>query len=656
MIRRPSAMTRARASRLTLTLALVLVLGGLSIGAASAAAAVPSPTLIRDVRTGMDPLGSLTPASPDPIQDYVQPDTQIEPSIAVNPANPLNVVTAYQEGRIADGGDATQGFATSFDGGATWTQGELPGLTTYPGQGGSFERASDAVVAFGPNNTVYANSLVFDMNTDNGLRSGMAVNVSKDGGRTWSKPVIIQDDQLGGLNDKNWIVVDNSDAPGHHKGRVYVVWDRVAPVVYDYCDHDCDQLGNWLPNLQTIPGLVFPGQGIGAYPMVLKSGGLGMVIQTTSPGIPTTPASIDESETTAGGSQVFISAPAAGTTPYPAPLAFTPPVKIATNQTAGTPAQRASDGLPAAAVDPVSGAVYAVWDDTRFRTDGVNDAVISKSTDEGMTWSPLTRVNPGSKTDKVNNYNITVAVGTDGAVHVAYRQRDQSGSSPLFTPVIDTYYQESRDGGKSFSPPLKVNTVPSNAYYDAFSRNGSFEGDYNQAASTAGYTYIVRAQGQPAFAGEPPALTANGPTTVALTEAGKGHQHQRMWVALVRDLSSLAPGSATTPPMGTGSSLARLPAMRPCASRRDFVIRLVRPRGRGERLVSAVVKVNGRTAAVRRGRRLRSSIDLRGLPRGRIVVRIIARTNRGRRLVSTRAYLTCTPRRRVAHHRPARHR
>ena len=42
------------------------------------------------------------------------------------------------------------------------------------------------------------------------------------------------------------------------------MWDRVAPVVYDYCDHDCDKLSNWLPNLQTISGLVFPGQGIGA--------------------------------------------------------------------------------------------------------------------------------------------------------------------------------------------------------------------------------------------------------------------------------------------------------------------------------------------------------------------------------------------------------
>src|SRR5438874_7636005 len=281
--------THPRARRAVLACVVAALLSLVAAGASMPAGAAqsPAPKLVRDVKTGSDTLGSLTPPAPDPIQDYVQPDTEIEPSIAVNPANPQNVVAVYQEGRIANGGDATNGYATSFDAGRTWSAGELPNLTTYPHQGGVFERASDAVVAFGPNNLVYANSLVFDQNTGNGLRSGIAVNVSKNGGRTWTDPVILQDDQLGGTNDKNWIVVDNSSAPGHHKGRVYVVWDRVAPVVYDYCDHDCGKVANWRPNLQTLAPVVFPGQGIGAYPMVMKNGGLGIVIDTTNVGAPT---------------------------------------------------------------------------------------------------------------------------------------------------------------------------------------------------------------------------------------------------------------------------------------------------------------------------------------------------------------------------------
>jgi hypothetical protein len=527
-----------RASQIVvLGLALGLLALPALVGSGGASGATkPKLALVRDVKTGSDKLGSLTPAVPDPIQDYVQPDTEIEPSIAVNPANPNNVVTVYQEGRIADGGDATNGFATSVDGGRTWTTGELPGLTTYPGQGGEFERASDAVVAFGPNNVVYANSLVFDFNKDFGLRSGIAVNVSKDGGLHWGPPVLLQDDVVGGLNDKNWIVVDPSDAPGHHKGRVYVVWDRIAPVLYDYCDHDCDQLSNWLPDFQTIPGLVFAGQGIGAYPVIMKNGGLGIAMDAFSGGVPI-PSGPDEPDVEPGDEElVWIAAPAAGSTPFPAPLAFLPPVDVASNQSQGQPAQRACEGLPAAAVDPASGTIYAVWDDGRLRTDGTNDAVISRSFDDGVTWTPPQRVNSGSRTDHVDHYCATVAVGAGGVVHVAYRQRDESGQGPLYTPVIDTYYQGSFDGGKTWTAPLKVNKTPSNPWYGAFSRAGTFEGDYNEIASAGGYTYVVRCQGQPAYKGEPAPLIPNpdGSNTLVLTEAGKGHQHQSGWVALVR--------------------------------------------------------------------------------------------------------------------------
>src|SRR5437763_9159167 len=522
---RPLALALAAGITAALSLAVAVAVGG---------AAANRPTLVRDVRTGSDALCSLTPAAPDPIQDYVQPDTEIEPSIAVNPANPKNVVTVYQEGRIADGGDATNGFATSTDGGKSWRTGELPGLTTYPGQGGVFERASDAVVAFGPNNVVYANSLVFDFNNNDGLRSGIAVNVSKDGGLHWGPPVLLQDDLLGGLNDKNWIVVDNSSAPGHHLGRVYVVWDRIAPILYDYCDHDCDRLSNWLPDFQTIPGLIFPGQGVGAYPVVMKNGGLGIVMNTIAGGVPV-PSGPDELDAQAD-EPVFMAAPAAGTTPYPAPLAFTPPVDIASNQSTGQPTQRASEGLPAAAVDPVSGTIYSVWDDGRYRSDGTNDAVLRRSFDNGLTWTAPQRINPGSTNDHVDHYGVTVGVGTDGAVHVAYRTRDESGQGPLYAPVIDTYYQRSLDGGGSWTVPLKVDKVASNPYYDAFSRDGSFEGDYNELASSGGYTYIARCQGQPAFAGEPAPLIPNpdSSNTLVLTEVGKGHQHQSTWVALVR--------------------------------------------------------------------------------------------------------------------------
>ncbi len=81
-------------------------------------------------------------------------------------------------------------------------------------------------------------------------------------------------------------------------------------------------------------------------------------------------------------------------------------------------------------------------------------------------------------------------------------------------------------------------------------------------------------------------------------------------------------------------------APRACASRRRFRIRLRRPR-RG-RILSARVTVAGRRVAVRpRGGRLTATVDLRGLPRGRYVVRIRVRTTAGRTFTDVRRYRTC---------------
>ena len=99
------------------------------------------------------------------------------------------------------------------------------------------------MVASGPADIVYYSSLVFDDTTGQGLRSAIVNSTSHDGGLTWDAPTTVIDDQGGGLNDKNWEVVDNSSsAPGHHLGRLYVGWDRIAPVLAAYSD---DQGATW---------------------------------------------------------------------------------------------------------------------------------------------------------------------------------------------------------------------------------------------------------------------------------------------------------------------------------------------------------------------------------------------------------------------------
>jgi hypothetical protein len=80
-----------------------------------------------------------------------------------------------------------------------------------------------------------------------------------------------------------------------------------------------------------------------------------------------------------------------------------------------------------------------------------------------------------------------------------------------------------------------------------------------------------------------------------------------------------------------------------CKSRRSFRIRI--REYRNQKLRSALISVNGRRLIAVRGRRLRAPVKLKGLPRGRIVVRIRAVTTTGKRVSGKRVYHPCTPKR-----------
>lgn len=571
-----------------------LVVAAVMAAAPQFATAAPAASvLIRD-----NEAGRFNPRPPAPAPGHpqiIQTDTVIEPSIAANPSNPLNAVAGYQEGRVSGGGDETNGYATTFDGGKTWTYGELPCLTyTLPSRacptGGVYDRASDAVVAFGPGNIVEYSSLVFDDSTGGGSRSAMAVNESRDGGKTWSAPVVFQDDSIGGLNDKNWVVVDNSDAAGHHKGRVYVVWDRVATMDYSYCDHDCSLRANWLPNFLPIPLFGYAGQAIGSYPLVLADGSLAVVFNSVSGGLPAINPGDNQVVVTNGSGIVMALAVAAGATPFPAPLLFTQvPFGVAANMSNATRYQRASDGMFAAAIDKSKGDIYVAWDDGRFRQDeGVNDMVFTKSTDNGVTWTPVQRINRDAEDSEINHYGAMIDVSPDGTVHIAYRQRKETANAvsqfgAKFSPTIDTFHQESRDGGATWSTPLKVDVQATNFYYGAYSRAGLFQGDYYQAASSGPYTYIARTEAFPLYPGEPRGLAyvpkngmsgddyeadPNNCPNKKVVPSCLTHLHQRLWVAVVGPAES--GGVSTSPSVsqssaGTGSNLPKTSTVSPAA-------------------------------------------------------------------------------------------
>jgi len=124
-----------------------------------------------------------------------------ETTIAVNPANPRNIVAGSNDYRLfnsREGRNDASGWAyTSFDGGATWTNVNLPHLTFQSGGTGVFsyfDSAGDPAIAFGPHNTVYYANLVFSRTipADGSQQaSGLAVSVSRDGGLHWGEPSLL---------------------------------------------------------------------------------------------------------------------------------------------------------------------------------------------------------------------------------------------------------------------------------------------------------------------------------------------------------------------------------------------------------------------------------------------------------------------------------
>src|ERR1043165_123207 len=119
------------------------------------------------------------------------------------------IVAAYQVGRIYDGGACAIGFSTSTNNGASWTSGLLPGITKYTG-GGTFDRATDAAVAYDArHNTWIISSLVL---TEAGGVKGVGIrnSLSTDGGQTW--PTVTSIPNAAGMvsPDKKWNVCDNT--------------------------------------------------------------------------------------------------------------------------------------------------------------------------------------------------------------------------------------------------------------------------------------------------------------------------------------------------------------------------------------------------------------------------------------------------------------
>ncbi len=159
---------------------------------------------------------SLTQLSEDTFTDTPsQHATEVEPGTF---SYGSTIVSAFQVARIFSGGGADIGFATSTDGGTTWSNGYLPGITIY--EGGTNSAASDAEVAYDAMHSVW---LISTLPIASNGNTSVAVSRSANG-IDWDSPITVTG---SGSADKNWIVCDNT-ATSPYYGHCYSEWDNTS--------------------------------------------------------------------------------------------------------------------------------------------------------------------------------------------------------------------------------------------------------------------------------------------------------------------------------------------------------------------------------------------------------------------------------------------
>jgi hypothetical protein len=400
------------------------------------ALAAPATTLAVGLQIASDPFTQATCHASSTTNHHanVEPDSF---------SNGSTIVAAYQVGRIYDGGACAIGFSTSTNNGSSWTSGLLPGLTKYTG-GGSFDRATDAAVAYDAQDNVWMiSSLVL---TEAGGVEGVAIYTSRstDGGLTWGTPVLTENTSLS--PDKNWVVCDNT-ATSPFYGNCYTEWDDNGVGNKMQMNRSTDGGLHWSAPVSNGTGI------IGGQPVVRPDG---TVIVPTANANET---AIGSFNSTNGG------------------VSWSGATTIATVRHHTVAGSLREGPLPSAEIDG-AGTVYVAWTDCRFiRSCKANDIVIVHSLNAtGTSWSAVSRVPIDSTGSGIDHFipGLAVNKATSGAAaHL--------GLTYYFYPKGSTQlsvgFTSSANAGSTWSTPQTIVSGMSSSWA-ATTSQGRMVGDY----------------------------------------------------------------------------------------------------------------------------------------------------------------------------------
>ena len=394
-------------------------------------------------------------------------DTTAEPSLVVNPANPMNLIAGWQQNRWSTGGAQGLNLAASFDGGTTWTLSNAAfSRCTGGGTGnaGDYSRASDVWLTASPSGAVYALSLSFTCCALlTGSSSAQLVAQSLDGGLSWGAPVALIQDGAQFFDDKGSITADGTDS-----NYVYAVWDRLngpsaGPA---YLAVTADAGATWVTRSLYDPGSA--NQTLGNQIVVLPGG---VVLDVFT-----------ELDTVAGG-QTTAFARLVRSLDHGA--TWSAPITIAELEPAGTvdprTGQAVRDGadIVSVSVSP-GGVVYVAWQDSRFAGGAHDGIALTHSSDGGTTWAAPVQVNADPS---VQAYTPTVHVGASGEIAVSYYDLRNDAFAPFGSLLADAWMVTSSDGTtfqeKHLSGPFNLDLAPDS--------NGLFLGDYEALWSSTDF-------------------------------------------------------------------------------------------------------------------------------------------------------------------------